>query len=103
MKRFLSSLLDLNKKQRSINVFKEGFLFFYISLRCTHHHRPKHGYKPAESLPFLYKSLSQGLFLRLLQQNVFITDILHGAVQLGLDISTALETKETQKQKEYTI
>lgn len=69
---------------------------------CTHHYRPQHGYEAAEPLPVLYESLPQGLLLCLFQQNVFIADILHGAVQLGLDITTTLETKWTHKKRIYT-
>lgn len=64
---------------------------------CTHHNRLQQGYETAESLPLLHKSFPQGLFLRLFQQDVFITDILHGAVQLRLDITSTLKTKWTHK------
>lgn len=84
----------------------ECFLKARFSLsppRCTHHYGPQHGYETAEPLPVLYKSPPQGLLLCLLQQNVFITDILHGAVQLGLDITTTLETKQTHKKNIYIL
>lgn len=61
----------------------------------THHDRPQHGYKAADSLSVLYKSLPEGLLLCLLQQNELIADILHGTVQLGLDITATFKKENT--------
>lgn len=63
----------------------------------THHDRPQHLHEGADPLPVLNECLPQRLLLRLLQQDVFIADILHGAVQLGLDVSPAWRTQGRQR------
>lgn len=69
----------------------------------THHYRPQHGYKAANSLSVFYKSLPEGLLLRFFQQNVFVAYILHGTVQLGLDITTTFKKKNKEEHvKEFT-
>lgn len=77
------------------NIWKHLFI-----LGCfTHHDRPQHGYKAADSLSVFYKSLPEGLLLCLFQQNELIADILHGTVQLGLDITATFKKENTQMLK----
>lgn len=74
------------------NIWKHLFI-----LGClTHHDRPQHGHKAADSLSVFYKSLPEGLLLCLFQQNELIADILHGTVQLGLDITATFKKENTQ-------
>lgn len=55
----------------------------------TDHNRPQHGHEAAKATPLLHQRPPHRLLLRLLQQQVLIADVLHGAVQLGLQVSTA--------------
>lgn len=61
----------------------------------TDHDRLQHGDEAAEATPLLHQRLPHRLLLRLLQQQVFITDILHGAVQLRLEVPAACRHKHT--------
>lgn len=63
----------------------------------THHNGPQHLHKGADPLSVFDEGLPQRLLLSLFQQDVFVADVLHGAVQLGLDVSTAWRTQVTKE------
>lgn len=52
----------------------------------THNDGAQHGDEGAEAPALLDQRLPDGLLLRLLQQQILVTHILHGAVQLRLDV-----------------
>lgn len=69
----------------------------WVSGWSTDHDRPQHGDEAAEATPLLHQRLPHRLLLRLLQQQVLIADVLHGAVQLGAQVPPAWRVKEWRR------
>lgn len=60
---------------------------------APHHHRLQHVNEGAVTAPLLQEGPANRLLLRLLHQQVQVTHVLHGAVQLGAQVPPACATQ----------
>lgn len=63
----------------------------------TYNHGPQHGDESAESAAFFDQRFPHSLLFRFFQQEILIVDILEGAVQLRLDVTSPWEQNKATR------
>lgn len=70
---------------------------FESFLPSTYNHGPQHRDESAESAAFLDQRFAHSLLFRFFQQQILIVDILEGAVQLRLDVTSPWEQNKATR------